>query len=150
MDACLASQLGVPLFREVRLGDATCREAHDAPPAGVPVAHAAHPQEVGPQCIRIARELAVARPVLGVAMVRHVLHLVEGTRIKEHESKYPTDPLVEPASAKHSAMTELVLSRIEEIEERAVNHEGRNCPPGAPREPQESAGCAHGTHMRCR
>jgi hypothetical protein len=56
-----------------------------------------------------------------MAMMGHVLHLVEGARIEENESKYPTNPLVEPSSAENGSMAQLVLPCVKEIEKRAVD-----------------------------
>ena len=62
--------------------------------------------------------------------MRHVLHLVEGARIEQRETKQPPHPLIQPARAEHRPVAELVLSCVEAIEQDSLTDEGELCLPG--------------------
>src|ERR1700694_4612570 len=102
----------MPFRRQIRLTDNPRGEAQDPPPARIPIGDPRHPKQVRGHRITLTRQFAVARPVLGESVVSHVLHLVEGARIEQHESEDPPYPLVEPTRAEHGPMTELVLPGI--------------------------------------
>ena len=58
---------------DVRLGDDAARKPHDAAPARVPVRRPQHPPDIRPQRVAVARQFAVAVPVLRMPVVRSVL-----------------------------------------------------------------------------
>ena len=110
-------------------------EAQDAAHAGVPVGRSEHPQQIGRQRIAVARQLAVALPVLSVAVMGEMLDLVEIARIEQHEAEQPAENLVELLGAEHRPVADLVLAGIEEVDQHAMRDEEGNGEPAAPGEP---------------
>src|SRR5258708_8223357 len=116
MPPSFASQLGMPFDRQTGLGDDSKGEPQDPAPAGVPVSHPGHPQQVGSHRVTLARELAVPHPVLSEAVMSHVLHLIEGARIEQHEAEHTAHPLIHPAPTKYGPMPEFILPALHEVE----------------------------------
>ncbi len=53
----------------------------------------------------------------------HVLHLVEGARVEQHEAKQAAHPLVQPTRAEYGPVAEFMLPGIQKVEEHAVDRE---------------------------
>ena len=102
------------------------REAEDAPDACVPVGRPEHPEEIGGQRIAIARQLPVLLPDLRIAVMGEVLDLIEIARIKQDEAEQPPEDLVELLRPEHGRVTELVLARVEEVDQDAMRDEEGN------------------------
>ncbi len=95
-------------------------------------------------------QLAVARPILRMAVMRNVLQLIEGARVEQHEAENSSQPLVQPGRTEDCPVAQLMLARIQKVEQHAVHDEYGHGPGSAPEPPQQRPARAGRAHMRQR
>src|SRR5271170_6445056 len=139
MPARLANHIGVAGLGDIRLGDHAEREADHATDPRVPIGRSEHPEQIGSQRVALARELAVALPVLGVAVMGEMLDLIEIPGVDQDEAEQPAEKLVERLRLEHRGMAELMLAGVEEVDQDPMSDEYWDRPPATPDEPKPRA-----------